>query len=89
MNKEEIENRLQEVLNNILLGDGINHAIRIVLSDGVALDGIRIIENNPNYILGFTDEQRIEQFSNPIFFNSTIIPKNNITEVQCPELWQD
>lgn len=89
MNREEKENVLQEVLTNILLGNGINHTIRIVLSDGTVFDGFRIIENNKNYILGFTNQQRINQVNSLSFIPSTIIPKNNIAELHCPELWKE
>lgn len=88
MNRLEIESIFQEILINITHGDGINHPIRIVLFDKSVLNGFRIIENSQTYLLGFTEEQRKNQVKDLCFLQSTIIHKNKIIEVQCPELWR-
>jgi hypothetical protein len=87
MNREEIENKLQEVFTNILQGDGQNYPIRIVLLDNTVFNGFRIIENSQTYILGLTEEQRKSQVKDTSFFLSTIILKNKIKELDCPKLW--
>ncbi|MFB9079801.1 hypothetical protein ACFFLS_07920 [Flavobacterium procerum] len=87
MSREEIENKLQEILMNILHGDGQNHTIRIVLSDNTVFNGFRIIENSQTYILGLTEEQRINQIKGESFFLTTVILKKKIRELDCPELW--
>lgn len=87
MNREKIENKLQEILINILQGDGQNHTIKIVLLDNTVFNGFRIIENSQTYILGLTEEQRKSQTKNKSFFMTTVILKNKIKELDCPELW--
>ena len=88
MNREEIEYKLQEVFDNIMQGDGINHTIKVVLLDNTEFHGFRIIENSETYILGLTAEQRQKQVKDVSYYMATIIPKKQIKELDCPELWQ-
>ncbi len=86
MTREEIENKLEVVFNNILIGDGDNHTIEVVLLDSQTISGFRIIENNKTYLLGLTQDQRKKQVKTKIMFEATIIPKTQIKTVNCPEL---
>ena len=87
MNREEIENKLQEVFTNILQGDGQNYPIKIVLLDNTVFNGFRIIENSQTYIMGLTEEQRQKQIKDQSFYLATVVPKKEIKELDCPELW--
>ena len=83
------EEILQQVFNNILIGDGINYPVQITLKDKTILNGVRIIENAKGYLLCLNNEQRQAQLKSQGKFDATIISKDLIKKIECPELWED
>jgi len=86
MTRDQIETKLQEVFFNALDGDGANYPVQVTLSSGQKFEGFKIIENNPHYILGLTQEQRMDSVRDREFFQATVVRKNSISNLVCPML---
>jgi len=86
MTRDEIETKLQEVFFNALDEDGANYPVEVILLGGQKFEGFKIIENNPNYILGPTQEQRMDSVRDREFFQATVVRKNSIAKLVCPML---
>jgi len=86
MQKEEIENILAKMLSNIADGDGNNYPAEITLKSGERIQGVKIIQKGDTYIIGLTDKQREAEINNTEYFEATVIKKNKISKIYCPEL---